>query len=152
MDGSNVTGTITVPNTTGWQKWQTVTTTGVALSAGNKKMKIYFDSGDFNINFVNTILTAVTSTEESAISETSNKVFPNPVDQTSTVHFYLNESSDTKVELLDAKGREVLLLSNQFMEAGAHELTLSRGALPKGLYFCKISGGKDLVTLKVVVE
>jgi hypothetical protein len=52
MDGVNVSGTITVPNTTGWQIWQTVTATTTSLSTGQKVMRIYADQGDFNINYV----------------------------------------------------------------------------------------------------
>jgi GH18 family chitinase len=52
MDGVNVSGTLTVPNTTGWQIWQTVTATTSSLTAGQKVMRIYADQGDFNINYV----------------------------------------------------------------------------------------------------
>ena len=52
MDGSNVSGTITVPNTTGWQIWQSVTVTTTSLSAGQKIMRIYADAGDFNVNYL----------------------------------------------------------------------------------------------------
>ncbi|MDB5256353.1 MAG: large protein [Chitinophagaceae bacterium] len=52
LDGANVSGTITVPNTTGWQIWQTVTINNIALTAGQKIMKIAFDSGDLNLNYV----------------------------------------------------------------------------------------------------
>jgi hypothetical protein len=52
MDGANVSGTLTVPNTTGWQIWQTVTATTTSLTTGQKVMRIYADQGDFNINYV----------------------------------------------------------------------------------------------------
>ena len=35
IDGVNVTGSLTVPNTGGWQTWTTVTKTGVNLTAGS---------------------------------------------------------------------------------------------------------------------
>jgi hypothetical protein len=52
MNGVNVSGTLTVPNTTGWQIWQTVTATTTSLTTGQKIMRIYADQGDFNINYV----------------------------------------------------------------------------------------------------
>jgi chitinase len=52
MDGVNVSGTLTVPNTTGWQIWQTVTATTTSLTTGQKVMRIFADQGDFNINYV----------------------------------------------------------------------------------------------------
>jgi chitinase len=52
MDGVNVSGTLTVPNTTGWQIWQTVTATTTSLTTGQKIMRIFADQGDFNVNYV----------------------------------------------------------------------------------------------------
>ncbi len=49
VDGQNVSGQINVPNTGGWQNWQTVTTT-VSLSAGVQIMRVVMDSDDFNLN------------------------------------------------------------------------------------------------------
>ncbi len=48
MDGVNVSGAITAPNTGNWQTWQTVTTANVSLTAGQKIMRLVFDAGDFN--------------------------------------------------------------------------------------------------------
>lgn len=57
FDGVDKTGNLTVPNTGGWQSWQTVTATGVSLSAGSQIMRIYMNSGGYNLNSV-TITTA----------------------------------------------------------------------------------------------
>ncbi len=57
FDGVDKTGNLTVPNTGGWQSWQTVTATGVSLSAGSQIMRIYMNSGGYNLNNV-TITTA----------------------------------------------------------------------------------------------
>ncbi len=49
FDGANVTGTVPVPNTGGWQSWQTVSKT-VTLSAGQHVMRFVIDQKEFNIN------------------------------------------------------------------------------------------------------
>ncbi|MES2734301.1 MAG: family 43 glycosylhydrolase [Bacteroidota bacterium] len=49
MDGVNVTGPITVPNTGGWQNWQTVNAT-VTLPAGQPIMRFVIDQAEFNTN------------------------------------------------------------------------------------------------------
>jgi len=43
MNGANVTGTLTVPNTGGWQSWQTVSAP-VSLQAGQQTARLVFDS------------------------------------------------------------------------------------------------------------
>ena len=44
VDGVNVTGSITMPNTGGWQIWQTVTRSGISLTAGPHRVRIAFDT------------------------------------------------------------------------------------------------------------
>ncbi|MBI3883142.1 MAG: family 16 glycosylhydrolase [Sphingobacteriales bacterium] len=53
LDSTNISGTITVPNTGGWQSWQTVSVITPTLTAGQKILKIIFDSNDFNLNYLN---------------------------------------------------------------------------------------------------
>jgi O-glycosyl hydrolase len=55
IDGIDVTGPLTVPNTAGWQNWTTITKTGVTLSAGQHVLKLRMDGngstgsvGNFN--------------------------------------------------------------------------------------------------------
>jgi uncharacterized protein YjdB len=51
--GSTVLGSVTLPNTTGWQVWQTVTMSNVALSAGTQTLQVYASTGGYNINWMN---------------------------------------------------------------------------------------------------
>jgi hypothetical protein len=55
VDGVDKTGLLTVPDTGGWQMWQTVTTTGVVLNAGPQVIRLVLDTngvsgltGNFN--------------------------------------------------------------------------------------------------------
>jgi phosphatidylserine/phosphatidylglycerophosphate/cardiolipin synthase-like enzyme len=56
INGTNVTGAITIPNTGGWQSWTTVKKTGVNLSAGAQVWRVVFDttgpSGIGNLNYI----------------------------------------------------------------------------------------------------
>ena len=48
IDGVDRTGPISVPNTGGWQTWQTVTRTGLSLTAGSHVITLVFDTGTAN--------------------------------------------------------------------------------------------------------
>jgi hypothetical protein len=48
VDGVNVTGSLTVPNTGGWQTWTTVTKAGINLTAGQHIVKVSFDTAGTN--------------------------------------------------------------------------------------------------------
>ena len=57
VDGVNVTGTLSVPATGGWQVWQTVSRAGIALSSGPHQLRLVIDgngaSGFFgNLNYL----------------------------------------------------------------------------------------------------
>jgi hypothetical protein len=52
VNGANVTGPITVPNTGGWQNWTTITTGAFSLSAGPQVVRVVFDSGGYNLNWM----------------------------------------------------------------------------------------------------
>jgi len=49
--GTNLTGTVTVPNTGGWQTWSTVTAT-VTLPAGRQVLTINQDGANINLNYI----------------------------------------------------------------------------------------------------
>jgi Carbohydrate binding module (family 6)/DUF5010 C-terminal domain/PLD-like domain len=44
VDGVNRTGSIIVPDTTGWQTWQTISTPGIPLAAGQRVLRVVFDT------------------------------------------------------------------------------------------------------------
>gem|GEM_PF-221833 len=50
--GSTVYATTSVPNTGGWQNWQTVSTS-VNLTAGQKTLRVYASGTGFNLNWLN---------------------------------------------------------------------------------------------------
>jgi mannose/cellobiose epimerase-like protein (N-acyl-D-glucosamine 2-epimerase family) len=51
-NGVNITGALAVPNTGGWQTWQTVTTAPVTLSAGTHILRFDALTDGFNLNYL----------------------------------------------------------------------------------------------------
>lgn len=52
INGVDKTGTMTVPNTGGWQIWRTISKERIRLEAGVQTMRIYMPGGGFNLNWV----------------------------------------------------------------------------------------------------
>src|SRR5579859_3218919 len=52
VNGVNVTGSMTVPNTGGWQSWATVTSSPFTLSAGPQVVRVVFDTGGYNLDWI----------------------------------------------------------------------------------------------------
>ena len=56
VDGVDVTGAIAIPNTGGFQAWQTATVADVALTEGIHIIRLYFDTADINVNKMDFVL------------------------------------------------------------------------------------------------
>jgi hypothetical protein len=52
IDGADVTGLLTVPNTGGWQNWTNVTKSSVTLPGGEHVLRFYTTTGGFNLNYI----------------------------------------------------------------------------------------------------
>jgi len=61
VDGVNVTGTVNIPNTTGFQAWQTVTIPNIPLTQGTRVITLFFEEADININKMEFVLTGSTT-------------------------------------------------------------------------------------------
>jgi alpha-glucosidase len=61
LGGTTISGNINVPNTGGWQTWQSVNVTTPALPSGGNTMSIMIDSPGYNINYLTFTLASFVS-------------------------------------------------------------------------------------------
>lgn len=61
VDGVNATGVINIPNTGGFQNWQTVTVPNIALTQGTHVITLYFDENDTNVIKMEFVLSGSTT-------------------------------------------------------------------------------------------
>ena len=76
MDGENITGPVSIPNTGGWQNWETTSVMDLDLTQGQHKMRILFKADYLNLNYLEFTPSIVTGLG----AEESEKVYiyPNP--------------------------------------------------------------------------
>lgn len=77
--GTTTLATTNVPNTGGWQNWQTVTAT-VTLAAGQQTLRVYASGYDFNINWLN--FKSGTAPDTQAPTAPANLAFTQPTSGT----------------------------------------------------------------------
>jgi uncharacterized protein (DUF1501 family) len=76
--------------------------------------------------------------------------FPNPFINSTTIGFN-SDGGIVSIELFDVQGRRVRTVSNEQYNRGYHEITIERGSLTPGIYFCKLVNGKNKCTRQMTV-
>lgn len=71
INGSDLGGRIVVPNGGGWQGWRDQSI-DVVLNAGAQELEVYFDSGEFNLNYLDFEYLEPTDTSSSSSSSSAN--------------------------------------------------------------------------------
>ncbi len=80
-------------------------------------------------------------------------VVPHPVQSQATISFRLTESAPSTLELLDATGKRVRLLSHGKRPPGEHLEALDVAGLPSGRYYLRLrTDTQDLLTPVVIQE
>ena len=67
--------------------------------------------------------------------------YPNPFNPTTTIEFSLPEATTARVAIYDMLGREVAVLADGRMTAGAHSVEFDASALSSGVYFYRLEAG-----------
>jgi choice-of-anchor B domain-containing protein len=77
--------------------------------------------------------------------------FPNPARGAAALRFSLGAPADVRLAVLDAMGREVAVLVDGPLPAGAHEASLRAGSLPAGVYLARLEADGRAVTRRVTL-
>lgn len=141
MDGVNVASNIAIPNTGGWQNWQTVTVKNIPITAGKKVMRLTIGNSDYvNLNYLAFKAMVITDLEESELSE--SLLYPNPFNNDG---IHLNYTGEFSYYIADVTGR--------VLEEGKSNLPIIVGKnLNQGLYFLTIIQNNNSVSTKIIKQ
>ncbi len=98
--------------------------------------------------------------EVTGVNEVGNKIpkefhlsqnYPNPFNPTTVISYDLPKKSHVLVAVYDVLGREVKTLVDENQQAGSYRVTLDASDLPSGVYFYRITAGKNVQTKKLVL-
>jgi hypothetical protein len=87
-----------------------------------------------------------------AAATTNLSLYPNPASGQTTITFELDHASEVRFDLLDANGQVMQTLPVQSLSAGKHEQPLRLNDLQAGIYFVRLSVGKETSIQKLVVK
>jgi hypothetical protein len=77
--------------------------------------------------------------------------FPNPFNPDTKISFALKSSGKVRLSVLDLLGQEVAILTNDFLNAGLHEVNFSATDLPSGIYFYKLQTKEGIIVKKMTL-
>ncbi|QSW88656.1 carbohydrate-binding protein [Flavobacterium endoglycinae] len=126
-------GNVNVPNTGGWQNWQTITQT-VNVNAGTYNFGIYVQNTGFNLNWFRITKSGAALAAKSASAATQDSipsltVYPNP---TESQLFFSAEVSGGNVNIIDTEGGATV--SSQTVNNNSIDVS----SLKKGIYLISV--------------
>jgi hypothetical protein len=147
FDGEDKTGKITVPNTSNWQQYATVSK-DVVLTAGKHTMRVFMGDGAFNFNYINIKRKEVSTVMGTSPGEgESLTVYPNPAKGTLTLEYPGVPGKKSTLKVYDPTGK---LVKEQAITAPRTEVNIE-GYKP-GIYQLKVQSRAGTVTRKVVIH
>lgn len=137
-------------------EWRTdlVSTAAVATS-NNVRFKFVFESDGGNNIYIDDInILGVNGIDAPEAGIQHFEVYPNPIQDNTTVSFFLENSQTVSLQLFDMTGRLVLDMFNGNLNAGEHQFPVQTAEkLNSGLYFVRLTTTEGrTVTQKLVVQ
>jgi hypothetical protein len=129
MDGVDITGSISVPNSGGWQIWATLQKKNILIPAGSHIMRLAVESEYFNLNYVNIYLSPIISAVDDNTTSAIN-VYPNPFKD-----FIFIDDQNSQADFLEIYNSLGQLMTKVSVK---HMKKLPVDNLPTGLYQIRI--------------
>lgn len=150
-----LTAPIAVPNTNGWQNWQTMVIDDLEFTAGTNKLMILVNRSGLNLNSMTFFLIAVgiEDDENSAVPEKFNleQNYPNPFNPATNIYYEISKSTTVKLTVYNALGQEVQVLKNAVQPAGRYTVVLNAEQLQSGVYFYQLQTPEFTQTRKMML-
>jgi hypothetical protein len=101
--------------------------------------------------FSSTGVTAVEDEQTSPDNYSLAQNYPNPFNPSTTINFTLPQTSQVKLTLFDAVGREIDQIASKVFSAGVHSINYNASKLASGVYFYRIETGSFVQSKKMIL-
>jgi len=79
------------------------------------------------------------------------KVYPNPFNPTTEIDFTVPSDGYVRLSAFNVMGQEVSVIYDGFQSIGEHSYRWDASALPSGVYYIRLSSGKNVKTMKALL-
>ncbi len=77
--------------------------------------------------------------------------FPNPFNPATTIHFSVASTHTSQLQIVDIMGRVVKTLIDEQLSPGEYSITWDGTTHPSGIYFVRLTSGKKMKTVKMIL-
>jgi predicted lipoprotein with Yx(FWY)xxD motif len=105
----------------------------------------------YEMRFNTTGLIAVENTGITANEYSLSQNYPNPFNPVTVIDYQLPKSSNVKISIYDALGKQVSTLVNEVQNAGNHSITWNAVNFPSGVYFYRLDAESFYSIKKMVL-
>jgi arabinoxylan arabinofuranohydrolase len=149
LDGNDITGSVIIPNSGGWQTYKTTLTTQVSLDAGIHILQLFEETGGFNLDKIifekEAVVTSLTELQQRAL----NRIYPNPAATEVTVEFSEHDPFVFQFVIFDMKGQKIETFHNQ---KNKKKITLDVSKVNPGCYVLKLYSANSVQTRKLLIK
>jgi hypothetical protein len=147
LDGEEITGSMAIPGTGGWQTWNTITKTNIALKSGVHILQLYEENGGFNID---KFVIQRNPNDTTAVNQKDMRIYPNPASSHANIEFETFSAAPVKVELFDLHGR-LLESIKESPDSGTNQIEINVKNIASGSYYIKLYSDAGVKTGKLLV-
>jgi arabinoxylan arabinofuranohydrolase len=148
LDGHDITSSVMIPNSGGWQTYKTTSTTQVSLDAGIHILQLFEETGGFNLDKIIFEKEVVASIPEMQ-QRTVNRIHPNPTTTEVTVEFSEHDPFVFQFVIFDMKGQMIETFHNR---THARKILLDVSRINSGCYILKLYSPKAVEAMKLLIK
>lgn len=78
--------------------------------------------------------------------------YPNPASGIANIEFEIATAANVEVSLVDVSGKVIDVLANEYMAAGANNVTINATNYEQGLYFVQVNSANEKGFQKLIIE
>lgn len=147
IDGQDVSGLISVPNTGGWQVWEDVSINNVTITEGEHTIRLISEDDYFNVNYLDVKRSTVTNLNNNLAIGSHAVAYPTPFINETTLDLSHVPEAILSVTCFTISGNEI----GQVISPPNNDLIMGKNWLP-GVYLIQVVTTTNTKTIRVVKE
>jgi hypothetical protein len=149
IDGDDITGSVNIPNTGGWQRYNTISTKKISLDAGTHILQLFEETGGFNIDKIifekEIVITSVSITQQ----RTPHRIYPNPASTEVIIECSEQDPFIFQSAIFDMSGQVIEIFDHKTNE---NRILLDVSRINPGCYVLKTYSANAVQTRKLLIN